>query len=256
MKNAISIFGQLRGDKDAWNSIKIFIKEYLNADIFIHTWITNEDKYYVYNINDLIKDRDLENESIDSKLWYDKQFKRQNSTKNNIVDICNILTPKSIIIDEQKIFNNEKYFNNVIIKSSDAISYQNIMSQVYSRKKSIESILNYEKQNNIIYDNIYQIRTDIQLNNNINKITTNGIFKNNLDVIIYGDRLSMIKFSNMFDDYCINTHYLSHKFPLWNLEYHIDKYINDSNIKCINVSHPTVPELGVHGIKRNVCEGD
>ena len=142
MKNAISIFGQLRGDKDAWNSIKIFIKEYLDADIFIHTWITNEDKYYVYNINDLIKDRDLENESIDSKLWYDKQFKRQNSTKNNIVDICNILTPKSIIIDEQKIFNNEKYFNNVIIKSSDAISYQNIMSQVYSRKKSIESILN------------------------------------------------------------------------------------------------------------------
>ena len=51
------------------------------------------------------------------------------------------------------------------------------MSKVYSRKKSIETILNHEKQNNIIYDNIYQIRTDIQLNNNINKITTNGIYK-------------------------------------------------------------------------------
>ena len=66
----------------------------------------------------------------------------------------------------------------------------------------------------------------------------------------------MIKFSNMFDDYCVNSHYLSHKLPLWNLEYHIDKYINESNIKCINVSHPTVPELGVYGIKRNICEGD
>ena len=51
MKNAISIYGQLRGDKDAWNSIKIFIKDYLDADVFIHTWITDEDKYYVYNID-------------------------------------------------------------------------------------------------------------------------------------------------------------------------------------------------------------
>ena len=101
--------------------------------------------FYLHFKNEILAEKfqiALKNESIDSKLWYDKQFKRQNSTKNNIVDICNILTPKSIIIDEQKIFNNEKYFNDVIIKSSDAINYQNIMSQVYSRKKSIESILN------------------------------------------------------------------------------------------------------------------
>ena len=32
--------------------------------------------------------------------------------------------------------------------------------------------------------------------------------------------------------------------------------INESNIKYIHVSHPTLPELGAHGIKRNVCEGD
>ena len=123
-------------------------------------------------------------------------------------EIKNILNPKIFNIDEQKIFNNKKYFTNYKITSSDAINYKNAMSQVYSRKKSIETILNHEKQNNIIYDNIYQIRTDIQLNNNINKITTNGIYKNNLDVIIYGDRMSMIKFSNIFDDYCVNIKYL------------------------------------------------
>lgn len=120
----------------------------------------------------------------------------------------------------------------------------------------IDTILNYEKENNIIYDNIYQIKSDIQLINSINKITINGIYKNNLDVIIYGDGLSMIKFSNIFNDYCVNIKYLDIKLPLWNLEYHIDKYINDSDIKCINVSHPTVPELKVHYIKRNTCEGD
>jgi hypothetical protein len=256
MKNAISIYGQLRGNKDAWNSIKIFIKDYLDADVFIHTWITNEDKYYVYNIDELIKDRNLENESQSTKDWYNKQLLRQNSTKNNTDEIINTLTPKSIIIDEQKIFNNENYFTNYKITSSDAINYQNIMSQVYSRKKSIESILNYEKQNNIIYDNIYQIRTDIQLINYINSITVNGIYKNNLDVIIYGDRLNMINLSNMFDDYCINIKHLDIILPLWHLEYHIDKYINEKNIKCTNISHPTLPELGPHGIKRNICEGD
>lgn len=256
MRNAISIYGQLRGDKDVWNSIKIFIKDYLDADVFIHSWITNEDKYYFYNGDELIKDRVLKNESQLDKDWYNKQLLRQNSTKNNKDEINNILNPKIFNIDEQKIFNHENYFTNQKITSSDAINYQNAMSQVYSGKKSIESILNYEKHNNIIYDNIYQIRTDIQLINNLNKITTNGIYKNNLDVIIYGDRLSMVNFSNMFDYYCVNLKHLNIKLPLWHLEYHYNKYINDSNINYINVYHPTLSELGVHGIKRNICEGD
>ena len=138
MKNAISIYGQLRGDKYAQNSIKIFIKDYLDADVFIHTWITDEDKYYVYNIDELIKDKNLENESQLTKDWYNKQLLRQNSTKNNMDEIKNILNPKIFNIDEQKIFNNKKYFTNYKITSSDAINYQNAMSQVYSRKKVLK----------------------------------------------------------------------------------------------------------------------
>ena len=117
MKTAICIYGQLRGDVETWNSIKNFIKDKHNADVFIHTWITYEDKFYAYDV-------DKVHRKVDDNIngWNDSQIARQSTFQNNIKSFLDILKPVRLQLDLQKIFDNTKYFENSQPHHVDVIS--------------------------------------------------------------------------------------------------------------------------------------
>ena len=228
MKNALSIYGQLRGDKTTWDSILKYLIYPLNADVFIHTWSAIENKYYVHNISKFI---DTYNDSESYKIWYEQQLLRQCTSTKNLQECINIVNPKKILIEEQIIFNNEEYFdNNSNTVLNEAISYQNAISQSFSRQKSINLIIDYEKENLIKYDNIYQTRSDILFENFVIPINKNGIYSNFInDTLYYGDRNSMIKFSNMYDEY-FKLLLFQKDLNIAFMEIHIDNYIKKLGI--------------------------
>jgi hypothetical protein len=129
---------------------------------------------------------------------------------------------------------------------SDIISFQNSASQSYSRMKSIELITNYETNNNFQYDAIYQIRSDILLNNFIGLIRNNGIYTNKLDTIFYGDRNSMVELSKFYNEYVKHCNINSFILPLWHMERQIMNFIYNKKLSIIEVNMPT----NQHGIKR------
>ena len=146
-------------------------------------------------------------------------------------ECINIVNPKKILIEEQIIFNNEEYFdNNSNTVLNEAISYQNAISQSFSRQKSINLIIDYEKENLIKYDNIYQTRSDILFENFVIPINKNGIYSNFInDTLYYGDRNSMIKFSNMYDEY-FKLLLFQKDLNIAFMEIHIDNYIKKLGI--------------------------
>ena len=243
MKVAVSIFGQLRGDRETWVSLQKYLIDYLKADVFVHSWLTYEDKYYASNLEKNIDDTKENNDKI---LWFERQILRQKSIMNNLIDFLSIIKPIEIKLDKQIIFDSDKYFMGNKTLWNEIISFQNSASQSYSRMKSIELITNYEISNNFKYDVIYQIRSDILLNNFIGLIKKNGIYTNNLDTIFYGDRNSMIELSKFFIEYVKNCNINSFILPLWHMERQIMNFINNKKLTIIEVKMPT----NQHGIKR------
>ena len=249
MANAVCIYGQLRGDEETWNSIRKYVKENLNADVFVHTWITYENKYYAANLEQYNKiDNKIDNKNEYLIGWNERQLKRQATLSKNIVDFLNIIKPKQILIEEQNIFDNTHYFENTNPSYDAVISYQNSLSQLYSRKQSIKMVNYFEEKYNMKYENIFLLRSDILFNNIFSKIKKNGIYTNNLDTVLYGNRECISMLGNMYDEYALLIKYNNGDLPLWHMEHHMMKYINTCGI-CKNIV--VMPfALSGHGIKR------
>jgi virulence-associated protein VapD len=232
----------LRGDVETWNSIKNFIKDKHNADVFIHTWITYEDKFYAYDV-------DKVHRKVDDYTngWNDRQIARQSTFQNNIKSFLDILKPVRLQLDLQKIFDNTKYFENSQPNHADVISYQNSVSQLYSREMSIKLCREYEIENNSHYDFIIQVRSDILFNNHLD-VRFHGLSKNNTDTVVYGDKESMIKYGNIYNQYVPQLKFNCSDLPIWHMEHHLDKYLKSIGIFINYVIMPFVNKD--HGIKR------
>jgi len=163
MKIAICYFGKLRSiDKLFENQIK-FLSGKHDVDIFFHTWngshITDaEDNVYYENQVKFVK------ENIKPKKFFiedSKKFEKNFINSPMCSDEC-----------FNKNYNPQKHLSNSV-KPSNCLSMLYSIQQVNSLKKQ------YEQSNNIIYDCVVQMRTDIKFNQKIalDKLNLNLINK-------------------------------------------------------------------------------
>ena len=127
MRIAICFSGQIRTGVESSENIKQFIGElYPHCDFFIHTWDLNTSKPLFNPSPELI----YGNEQIITKTPSDSYTK-----------IYEIYSPIKMTI-EKHIFSSEK------------------IPLYYSWKKSIESKIEYERENNFKYDYVIKLRFD------------------------------------------------------------------------------------------------
>ncbi|MEI0799690.1 hypothetical protein R4Q14_15385, partial [Brachyspira intermedia] len=144
MKIAVQLFGHLRTFKQCSLSIKKYLLDVYNCDVFIHTW------------------DELEHST---KTW------RNTSPTSNITDkdieyMLNIYNPKKYLIEHQ-INKNDEILSSFLIPPYRSIDIHSMKFMFYS----MESVNNlrrvYSIKNNIKYDWIIVTRPDIMFYNTI-----------------------------------------------------------------------------------------
>ncbi len=164
LKIAIQLFGHLRTYKECYKSLKKFILNKYDCDVFMHTWDT-----------------------IDhcTQTWHNNTMQNPNMSILKIVDeLKNIYNLKDIQIEKQIV----KDMGNIC-----AINKNISIFGIHSMFHSMISVNNlrekYEKNNNINYDFVITLRPDLLLNEDFN-------------IDYYIERLSQDEINKCFFTYC------------------------------------------------------
>lgn len=160
-RHAVLIFGQMRGDSETWYSIINNLIVPNNADLFVHSWLYDKDSIYI-DAHEEFATNNNEYNTIRSV-----HVQRQNRTIEKMQQFLQYFSPKKMILDKQKIFNNDFYSDKKNTSLNIAADFQNVRSQSYSRKQVFQIMQQYELEYNFRYDYLYQIRSDIFINKQI-----------------------------------------------------------------------------------------
>ena len=141
-KIAVQFFGHLRTYEKCAISVKKYLLDEYDCDVFIHTW--NKTESSTLSCHDMCKINDVDADVI-----------------NNLRDLYN---PKLISIEEQD-FN---LYNDSLIPCQHnsgikVISSRGMKFMLHSKIKVNELRKNYQRDNNIKYDYVVMIRPDIEL---------------------------------------------------------------------------------------------
>lgn len=183
MKIAICYFGKLRSiDKLFKNQSEFLFDDNHEIDIFFHTWsgshITDvESNSYYQNqikyVKEFVKPKKL---FIEDLKKFEKNFINSFRCSNECFN---------------KNYNHKKFLNPYCIKPGNCLSMLYSIQQVNSLKKQ------YEQSNNMIYDCVVQMRTDIKFNQ---KIALDKLDLNLINKTWY----SQINHPNISDNYTID----------------------------------------------------
>jgi len=241
-KVAVCFFGQLRGDKETFDSILENIVKPNEADVYMHTW-TYFDKLYLF-----------ENPNVDYSLDNKALINRQAFNISTLEAFKNTFNPKKILIEEQIVFDNTSYVANSPQKlrndwpnKSDSMQctahgarlYQGMKSMALSKKISFGLIDDPGR-----YDVIILLRNDMLFNKHKDfkseVINANDIFVYIInpeyvsDIIFAGSYESMSKlvaFHDTNEDFYIN------KNRGWTAEFnerHMKNYIDEVGLNIRN----------------------
>jgi len=226
MKVALCLSGQARFLETCYyESMKPYILDVFNPDVFIHTWDTSNmvGKYFT-NGNDWI---------MGDKI-----------PENLMETMITLYKPTCYTIEPQIPFESNKWSERLM----PSIKSNHLYSMFYSIYKSNELKKQYEQKNNFIYDWVIRIRFDMalpsgplslnELDNNFLWVAT-GCFDNNngyLDSLGYSNSRIMDIYSNTFNyiDNIIDTN------PTMGVcgEYVLRKHIDNNQIQ--------VSKIGTH----------
>jgi hypothetical protein len=189
MKVALCLSGQARFLEICYyESMKPYILEAFNPDVFIHTWdISNMVGEHFRNGNDW---------AMGDKI-----------PKNLMETMLTLYNPVNCIIEPQIQFESNKWSNRLM----PSIKSDHLYSMFYSIYKSNELKKQYEQKNNFIYDWVIRIRFDMAIPSGplpLNKLDNNflwvatGCFDNNngyLDSLGYSHSKIMDIYSDTFN---------------------------------------------------------
>jgi len=146
MRIAICFSGQIRTGIESSKNILDYLDNLLpNIDFFIHTWdIETTSLYEVLKYENAI----YKNGRLINDVNVPQSFKISDNKINNYLEIYK---PKKYKIDDQ-----QGYLNNV------NYDYKlGILEQYYSWNESNKLKIEYEKENNFIYDIVIKLRPDV-----------------------------------------------------------------------------------------------
>ena len=196
MRTAVLFFGEIRGYPDLWKHIYKYIVEPNNADVFMH--------HFCDEANFLDSFQDAEIKKIVTNYYLNKGL---NLFANP--QLADIFSPKTLNFEKRRDFvagkseKLDKLFK-LLNKNFDRKflehDYNAIMNQQYSRKRVIDLKLDYENENNFVYDNVIITRLDI----NIHK------------PLIFEKRLDAILAKNLCRDFSVFDQIISGPSPLIN----------------------------------------
>lgn len=207
LKIALCISGHLRTFESAYPSVKKYILDKLNCDVFIHTWDTLGHRH----------------RSIDGSLSHQL-------TNNLINKINTFYNPKKLIIEKNKHFAVSKIMINQRVDNRDVVGVQSMYYKIQACNLLKKQ---YELQNNFTYDCVIRFRGDLLINNtlpivgnqdfNYLYLPTIGHFAGLNDQIAFGNSKIMDDYSDLFsninkylEDGCIMN-------PEKLLDWHINK---------------------------------
>lgn len=177
MKIALCLSGQPRYLNEGYSGIYENILSKYSPDIFVHTWW----------------DKSMENKKMDlpSSLSYNRTYYWQNNTLDLIKSLY---SPKVLFYQAQMEF---KTYSNV---NYELCTPKNVHSMFYSIEKSNELKMNYEIENNFVYDAVIRCRFDTQFNKfdiNLLNIDLNYINCDNLSHGFPNDQFAISTSENM-----------------------------------------------------------
>jgi hypothetical protein len=143
VKIALQFYGHLRTFQDCFPSIKKFILDRYDCDVFIHTWDTLEHN---------------------TKTWHqsaDKKKSKASVDKKVISHIQQLYKPKKLKIDSQDFIDEAGFLG--LDGPESGISKSGIKYMLYSQLAANELRKEYEQEHNISYDYVIVTRPDIKL---------------------------------------------------------------------------------------------
>jgi SAM-dependent methyltransferase len=222
IKLALCISGHLRTFEENYSSVKKFILDKNDCDVFIHTWNTIGHKH----------------RNLDSNL--------SNTLTNNLLDkITKIYNPKKIVMEKERFFPPTKIMIKRMEKGRDIVGVQSMYYKIESCNLLKKQ---YENQNGFVYDCVMRFRGDLRIENSLPLnfgqnfdylyLPTVGNFGGLNDQIAFGSSQIMDKYSTLFSN--IDT-YLEEGCimnPEKLLEWHLNKIqlkVNKTDIKYVIV---------------------
>lgn len=143
IKIAVQFFGHLRTFKECASSVKRYLLEKYDCDVFMHTWSKTEHS---------------------TQTWHNSKCDSVDVDDNIIKTVQDLYSPKSLNVEEQiDVKDNSLVFcqhNN----GKNSISIQGIKYMIYSKWKVNELRREYESKKSIAYDYVIMIRPDVRLN--------------------------------------------------------------------------------------------
>ena len=173
---AVCLSGNLRSFKNCFNSLKTYLLDKYNCDVFISTWD------FIDNPGD----------------------NSHNKTQSILNDIKTCYSPKKIEILNQIANMGEKYRKYIIENGRSPNAMTGMFYLIY---KADQLRQNFETQNNFKYDVVVRVRPDLLLKENINiPNDVNGVYIPNFghwiginDQFAFGDRDSMKEYANLYN---------------------------------------------------------
>lgn len=219
LKVAVCMSGPLRGNFDkSLDLIKKNILIPLNADLFVHTWDTTRlytgfrggniwKSLFGSNISSKQVEEIANKELLEQNLPNTFQILSTEIVCKTEYEFFKNINAKNVLIDNENIF--EDNFKNYPQLKYSRTQNLNILKMFYGMQKSLELMLDYEKQYNTMYDFIIRLRPDIPIleqisleklqkieSGKINSIITEFGMD---DIAFIGRRLDMVKLMSYFD---------------------------------------------------------
>lgn len=143
LKIAVQFFGHLRTFRECAPSIKKYLLDQYDCDVFMHTWSVTEHSTVTWH-NDKC---DISN--VDDKL---------------IEELKSMYNLKSIVVEEQKIDSSvQEYIFCEHDKGKSKISINGLMCMYYSKKRANDLRREFQREYGVIYDYVMMIRPDVKL---------------------------------------------------------------------------------------------
>lgn len=228
MKVAICFSGAIRNfDECISSTMKYFISNFDNPDVFLHMWTFNDNN--LLNIN------------------YNFKWRKDNSSIDNIL---NILNPKKYVIEEYNNLSEELIIKKSMIDinlfdTDDKKNYGfNCCSMYWKILKSFELAEEYMKENNFEYDLIIRARLDFIWEDYIKQNDFNYLTDNNIYLI--KDRYASCSKLNTNDKFFAGNYPTMKK--MCNIFNCLKKYQDDE----INIEGQTINEFHIKQCNLNV----
>lgn len=143
LKLAVQIFGHLRTFEQCADSIRTYLLEPFDCDVFMHTWTETESK---------------------TKTWHKEKCALQTVDKNTLDRLKTYYNPKEIKVEAQQIPPADLERGCLHNKGVNPISAAGMNFMLHSQKQVNFIRKQYQKKHNTQYDYIVMIRPDVRLN--------------------------------------------------------------------------------------------